>query len=346
MADGDITLAGVPWYLRAFGLVFAGTGAVFMAMMLFGIGAVTVTVGDGPGRPATPADAWMPGIFLAIGLGLALVRYRVALAADRRATVTAKGWGFWVRRTETPLPAADRITVGPPEGRGSGSGRYTAIPVRAVGPQGAAILSEPSSPGAAHRLAQRIGSALGLPIDAGSGRTVLPTADELQAPAGTRVAAIELVRGLEIRIPMAGAPVLLMAAGGVLALLATSWFWWSQWRPILDQQAARSAVFQLIRVAPLFLGLLPLACGMLAAYRNGGLGGTIRVDPQDGLRAFGRHVGPERLLALEIRDRARWSGGLTVVTDRAEFLIARGQRPEDLRWIRALILHRLRGSPA
>ena len=86
-----IDLKSNGWGLILFGGVFAGFGMLFVVALLTG-GDVEVN-----GRAGTPADIWMPGIFVLIGLGVAGVRYGTWLDVRQRVLFTRKGWLFWTK---------------------------------------------------------------------------------------------------------------------------------------------------------------------------------------------------------------------------------------------------------
>jgi hypothetical protein len=69
-----------------------------------------------------------------------------------------------VKRTAYEVKPAASITIGPSGSRGSGSYRYTAIPIRLNGVAGAEELAEPKSREEARALAARIAIALDLSV--------------------------------------------------------------------------------------------------------------------------------------------------------------------------------------
>ncbi len=345
---------------RTFGLLFAGVGICGVVTMLFGIGNMTISSGDdGPTRPATPADAWGPAIFILIGLGVALVRYHVAIDAERRMLVKTVGWGPWVKRTETALATATSIDVCAPEQRGDGSGRHTAIPIKALGPTGEQELAAPSSIVKARKLARRIADALALPIGPRlSGSTTLrppkdldlPVAETayvdpsvMQPPANTRLTVTELDSGIEIRLPMAGTIAVVIGVFVALDMLMFGGFWWFFWRPGLVSHAAESWVAWWFLMAPVLLGGGSALLILVVAERTGKFGSRIRVDPIDGLRFGWRAIGPERIRAIVVNEGSVNTRGLKIVLSTSEFVIASGQSLTDLHWLRALIVLHLRG---
>ncbi len=159
-----VTLSRFPIAVRCLFLAFAFVGVQGAVSMLFGLGHPIIGDNGGPSRPATPVDAWMPGIFAMIGLGLSLIRYGIVIDVSRRMLVTVAGWALWVKRTEMSLASATSIDVGPVEERGSGSGRYTAIPVKAISPTESKELADPRSYAEARAIARRIAISLNLSI--------------------------------------------------------------------------------------------------------------------------------------------------------------------------------------
>ncbi len=360
----NVVLSRFPRFVRAIGLAFAAMGGYGAVCMLFGIGNMTVSINDGPSRPATPADVWLPGIFIAVGVGLALIRYTVVVDAARRACIKTAGWGQWVKRTETSLASATAIDIGTAVERGgNGSGRYTAIPVHALGPDGTTELAEPRTHVAARALALRIANALALPVGSGLGGTqrthgddkvaALPVAEttildpaDLIPPTDTRVTISERLDGLVIHHSM-------VAFGGigmlgiVVPMLMLGGFWWLAWRPALSEPAATSTFVWWFMMAPVVAGLLFSLAGVLAAHRRGLFGGYITVDALGGLRTPWRTIASERIRALEVLPGPRLGRALHVVLDDREFVLVAGRSQADLRWIRALILQRLQaGRPA
>jgi hypothetical protein len=347
MTDRRVTLAVFPLMVRLFGLGFAGIGMIFVAMMLFGLGKVTV---NDEARPATPADAWIPGIFVVIGLSLAAIRYGKEIDGETRVLRTTMGWGWWVRRSEIPLKA-EAIEVGEAQERGSGSGRYTAIPVRAVSAGVAQEIAEARTWVAARQLAQRIATALDLPLGpqpaatttsaaAGMARDTLPAVlpAHLVPPAGTRVRVVPGVRGMEITWAGPGTVKLVLMA--VLPTLFFAPFWWFLWRPGLVKPAQKDPALWWFMMAPILMGVFAGVVNTATGWRGGRFGGRVLVDPDRGLVAGGRSV-----RAADVRDIAAMpalgEGGLMVVLDGSEFPIARGVRGADQVYLRALILSRL-----
>jgi hypothetical protein len=349
-----IILDRLPRFVTWFGVVFALFGTWFVIAMVFGIGEVTVSIGDASPRPATPADAWLPGLFVLFGLGVALIRYSVIVDAERRVQLQTAGWGPWVMRKEIPLDGVTVIDLGAAEERSAGSDRYTAIPVRAKGPTRDLELAEPHTLTEARQLAQRIASALGLPL--GPGLTGSPEpqpaevvdlpvaqvarldAVDLQRPPDSRVTVTELMHGLEIRYPMVRDTWLRMATL-LLPVLFLGIFCWAVWRPGLID--ATSGLMWVAITIPLFTTGLVGVPTMIAWYRAGAFGGRITVDAHTGLYVEGRSVVPDRVRVLEIVSGSPARRGLRIVLDSSDFIVARGQSPADLRWIRALILQRL-----
>lgn len=347
--ESRISLSRFPWFVRLFGLMFLLVGMYGVFAMLFGIGNITITVNDGPARPATPADAWLPGIFVLVGLGIALIRYGVVIDASRRMRIKTIGWALWVKRTETSLVGMTSIELGSAEERGSGSGRYTAIPVRAVGPDGVEELAEPRTFVAARALARRIAEALGIPLgpaqaDGLSASIAQADADDLRPPAATRVLLIDAMRGIEIRYPRVKASLVMVIMGGVLPLLLFGGFWWFAWRPGLLEPASKSTFMWFFMMAPILMGLIPALTMLIKGYRSGVFGGRILVDAETGLRCAGRTIAAKDLRAIEVMPGNRWQGGLRVVLETSEFTLCPGQEAADLRWIRALILRHLNGK--
>ena len=355
-----ITLSRFPWFIRLFGMPFLLFGIFGVIAMLFGIGSMTVSVNDGPSRPATPEDAWLPGIFALLGMGLVLIRYSVVIDVASKMRIKTMGWGFWVKRTATSLARITSIDLGSAEERGSGSGRYTTIPVRAVGPDGTEELAEPRTYFAARKLAQQIAAALDLPVgprltgtDAPSRAEVvdLPFAAiahldpaDLLPPQGTKVMIVESMSGIEIRYPGVRAGLVLVIIGGIVPLLFGGGFWWFIWRPGLTEPASKSTFMWFFMMAPVFMGLIPVLGMMIKSYRSGLFGGRILVDSQSGLRCSGRSIGASAIRAIEMMPGTRMGGGLKVVLDASEFTLCPGQCAADLRWIRALILRHLDGT--
>jgi hypothetical protein len=359
MANGAqrIVLSGVPFFARCFALVFAVVGALGVFAMLTGAWATTISTNHGSHRPATPADAWFPGIFLLLGMGMLFVRHRVVLDAGRKVCTKASGWGLWVRRTETSLGESRSLSVGPAENRGGGSGRYQVFPIRALGPHGGDELAAPRTEKAAMKLAGRIAQALRLPLGQGlAGSSANPQLgtggspatgagrwepEDVVPPAGTRVVATEIPRGLEIRYPMVHIGRIGIAGRIAVPALLLLAFWWFLWRPGQQAMAAKSTIAWLFMMAPLIMGLFSMLVQIVSAWFSGKLGGRILVDADGGLTALRRTVRAEQISDLEIVPGRGFGSGLRVVLPTSSFLIAPGQSAEDLRWIRALILKHL-----
>lgn len=349
--DSRITIGQGGWFLLLFGLVFAGFGCFFIAALLLG-GDVTVN-----GRRGKPADAWMPGIFVVVGLGIAGIRYRRLFLADERVIETHMGWMLWTRVKREEVGAWKSIELRPAESRGSGSSRYTAVPVNLVGDAGTCEIDAPRSEAKARILAQRLARAAHIPlVDATAGLSDpveipadLPAQPLLQrirdadlaAPAPDRLRMRLEEQSSGVRIRMAPSSALFLAPFALIPLSIPVAFWWFAWRPGLQDKADRSLGMALFYYAPLLMAVIPAIGMALRALRNGTFGYSIDVDPRDGLRALGRHIAAEELLDLRVISTGR-TRCLRALGDRSEIKLGDGLGEEELAWLRAAILRALR----
>ncbi|MBA3847028.1 MAG: hypothetical protein H0X45_10325 [Planctomycetes bacterium] len=168
--------------LVVMGLLFAGVGAVAIVMLLTG---GEVTVNERPGRPG---DAWMPGIFVLIGLGIAGIRHRKVVDLDQRAIETTSGWMLWTGSKREAIGDWQAVEVRPSERRGSGKNRYTAIPVRLHGSTGSCEIEAPRQERDARLLAEWLARGASLPLrDASAGEVVERAPDRLDEPVVSRI---------------------------------------------------------------------------------------------------------------------------------------------------------------
>jgi hypothetical protein len=353
-----ITLDRLNLGLTAFGFIFAAFGLVAVCGMLLGGG--EVQVGEDHPRPATPADVWMPGIFVMIGLGLTQIRSRRVLDVERRVCVHTRGWGPWVRRTETPLPELTHITIDEARERGDGSGRYTSIPIMAIGPAGPTELAEPRTRHAAHALARRLATALRLPISDAAAperpigavhdldrplaelvKLVPPNAGMLRPPAGSRITLSELPRGIELRIPPNQTVLLSMLFLGMTPLLMGIALSLVVWYPGSGEWATWTTEDRWLALVPVLLGSLPLVCMIGTVLWHGAGGGMLCVDAERGLRTWRHRVAPQRLRGLEIRNQSGAHRSIVVITDCSEFLIAGYREADEVHWLRTVVLQHL-----
>ncbi|MHC5068489.1 MAG: hypothetical protein ACYTF0_07850, partial [Planctomycetota bacterium] len=130
--------------LLAFQTVFGGVFAAFGGWGVYALltgGEMTVN-----GRPGTPADAWLPGIFLAIGLGIALFRYRKIIDIGERTVRTRWGWllpCFGGLKGFAPVQAVELSK----EIRRGDKSSYTVYPIRLLVESGEPVtIYEPRSP--------------------------------------------------------------------------------------------------------------------------------------------------------------------------------------------------------
>ena len=354
--EARIVLSRFPWVIRIFGLVFAGVPLVLCVMMLMGRGELTVSGDDDGrgGRPATPADAWAPGIFAAIGLGLALIRYQRVVIASRRALVREVGWGPWVRRRETPLDEVISIDVREAESRGSGSGSYPVVPVVAVGRSGEHELTAPTQPAEARALARRIALAFGLPsgvhASRGGASSVVEvltqplargmvTEQELRPPPGTRVRLEELPRGGVALVVPALRPVR-SALGVVLPLLLAGLFWLLILYP-LPSGGEHELPYRLATAVTLGLAAIATVIMALNAWHRDRFGCRLVVDSERTLRIRTRRIAAERIRAIVVVPGDDGKDGIEVVLADGAVFAAGGQSAGDLQWMRAVLIERL-----
>ncbi len=334
-----------------FGLIFAGFGAFGVFMLLSG-GAFTVN--DRPGRPS---DAWMPGIFVAVGLGIAGIRHRKVIDLDERAVESTTGWMLWTRTRREAIGEWQAVEIRPAEQRGSGSGRYTAIPVRVSGTAGACEIDAPRQEQDARRLAEWLARGANLPLrDASAGAVVERAADRLDEPVVARIRPADLhapepernrlrcedlMHGVRIRVPPSSA--ILLSPLMLLPLLIPFLFWWYLWRPGLLQSASDSTASQAFLYAPLLMVVLPLVGMIVSAVRHGTFGYWIEVDA-GGLRALRKHIPAAELEELRIASSGKLGGrSLRATSDHVELRLGAGLRDDELAWLRAVILRALKG---
>ncbi len=356
-AADQITISSFPRFIRLFFLTFFLVGILAVIGTLWGIGNITVGSDNGPSRPATPGDAWGPGIFVLIGLAGLLVRYRIYFDAPSRSIRKIVGWAIWTNRSHHSLSEATLVDIGPAEQRGDGSGRYQVIPVKVMKPEGAVEIAEPSSFSEARHLALNIARALGLPMGHGltgsqqeqsaedADNPVTTNAnislEDLRPPNGTTIAVRELHPGIEIHYPMIKAAILLARFAYSLAGISIGCLWWFFWIPMSQPRIDASWFMYCMYWFPLWVGIIGGLMHLFIAYRHGYVGRYIRVDGAGRVRASGRTIDGNRIRALEIIPGANSKCGLAIVLDRGEFTICPGLSEAEARYVRAKILYQL-----
>lgn len=334
-----IRTGGSGCFLLLFGLPFAGMGVVFLAFLL--TDPASVTIND---RPGTVADAWLPLVFIAIGLGLAGIHWSTHLESEPRRLVRRRGWLLFTTTSTTDLATASAVTIDQ-QVRGSGKNRRTAYPVAVVTAEGDEELQAPASPRRARALGERVARLLQLPMtDRRDGSTRLP--DELDVPLAERLAAADCdpgplpadgrltwqegASGIELSVagnPLAG----LLPLLGILPLVVIGGlFWWFAWRPAASDAPA------FFRYAPLLLGVVP-AVVVLAVMARTGLGRRrLSVDPQ-GVRVGWRHIATSDIEEIVLHQKPVFGWRVVLVGDRGERTAATGLDQATARALKALI---------
>ncbi|HYE04633.1 MAG TPA: hypothetical protein VEL07_03850 [Planctomycetota bacterium] len=334
-----------------FGLLFSGFCSIPLYLLLTG-GDVTVN-----GRPGRPGDAWLPALLVAGGLAITGFRSRRIVDLDERAIETTTGWLFWTTTKREAIGDWRSVEIRPPERRGSGKNRYTAIPVMLNGSHGAHEIDAPRHEHDARRLAEWLARGANLPLrDASAGDVVERAPDRLDEPLVARIRAEDLqapepernrlrredlMHGVRIRVPPSSA--LLLSPLMLLPLLIPLLFWWFLWRPGLARSADGSTASTLFLYAPLLMVVLPLVGMIVSALRGGTFGYRIDVDAS-GLRALRKDIPATELEELRVVSSGRFGGRcLRATSDRADLRLGAGLRDDELAWLRATILRALKG---
>lgn len=352
-SHAPVVLAVYPRFARLFGACFALMGIIGVVCSLNGNG--TVEFNNGSSRPVTPADSWLPGIIVLIGLGIMGVRYRQWIEPDRRMLIKIWGWGLWVRRREESIADWEQIEMGPAEERGSGSGRMTAVPVRAISAKGRSELAAPKTSVLARQLAIAIANALGIPLADHLGgikpsasasvgeRSPEPVAPRQAGvpPLGTAVRVDEALRGIRITVPGGQQARGLAWLSMGVPMVFVGLFWWFFWRPALAQMPSISAITAIFLYAPLIMAFVGSMVAALAMRRRGMFGAVIEVDRSLGVLCRGRWVSPAEIVAIEIDSSRPPRCAIKLMTTRQERWLVSGQRRNDAEWIRALIVERI-----
>lgn len=355
-SERHIVLSRYPWIARCFSGVAIGIGAYGVVTEISSLGQPPAALTANPSWSSTVCDAGGDCVVILVGLGFALVRYRVVLDGERRMTIKTVGWGPWSKRTDTSLTEARCIDLGHPEQRGSGSDRHTAIPVRAVGLASAYELVAARSIGKARSLARRIASALNLPVGRSVSGSILPRASgridqrvadvsfldkkDLIPPRDTAVTVIEARGSITIRYPMSRPGAVCLGALLVLTVSTCVGLWWvlgwlANWSAHAHQASTHSWSLTLI---PVLAGLVGALVGTILLGRTGLLGGRIRIDPEGRVHVAGRTILRERLRTIDVVHVSRYGCELTFESEFDSISTARGNRPADLIWIRALVI--------
>ncbi len=336
--------------LLLFGLMFAGLGAVFIVLLVTG-GAVTVN--DRPGRLG---DAWLPAIFVLVGLAIAFSRHRREIDLRQGEVRSTFSCLVPIHRKRERLGKLREVRLA--KSAQGGRSRSTAYPVRLVASNKTFDLSSGSDELAARRQAEAVARLAGLDLaDATGGDDVVRTPDQLDLsvlelgdgdgeevpePPGSRLEIEESIREVRIRVPVAGwvrfsrwAPFLFLPVAAV--------FWWIAWRPIaIDGTDLPSRLFLYLPLL-LFLGV-PLVVLTARALRSDHRPRTLVVDRR-GLRVrrlLGSLTIPaDELEDLEIEEKPAC---LLARSDRAQFRCGHGLSDGELEYLRQVILRALRGG--
>ena len=337
--------------LLLFGLVFAGLGGFFIYVLLTG-GDVTVN-----GRPGTPSDAWMPGIFVLVGAVIGLARYRKVI--DLRRQTMRRSFRLviplWSREEGFSQP--EKITLSK-EVRGSGKNRRTVFPLRLVGGTDDVEVCAGGDADRVRRDAETLAKLAEVPLHDSSAGTVLVRApDQLdrsvleteesrerpELPTSSELVVSGGVRGVVIRVPPAKAQ-LLLGAGGLTVMAIVTFLFWVQWRTAFGTPAGLGD--RLFYYAPLLMGGLG-ALGIIArAARQGVFGMSLEVDRRELVaRSF---LGPTRMAADDMEELRVVGDGLRaallVRSDERSFRCGLGLSDVDREYLRASILYHLRGG--
>jgi hypothetical protein len=338
------------------GGIFAAVGLLFVVLLC--VSPKSVTVNDRPGRTE---DAWVPGIFVLIGLAIAGIRRRREIDVDQHAVIDTSGWWWWTKTSVIGQGAWKCVRIGNPEERGQGSSRYTAIPVSIVGADSTFEVEAPGDFADARELAQRIAQAGKIPIgaaDESGAVTEMPPEQigkplverigkqdlDVPRPEDSRVTVESEMGGCRIRL--SPGPVNILAALVLIPLLVPIGFWYFLWFPGLDKKIAERPddhALLIFAYLPLVLMVgIPLVF-MIRAFIRGRLSTVIEIDSDRGLRFAGHAMPAAEIMALPIVSAKLGSNRrLMAVTDSHELVIARGLTEPDLRYLRAEILRALK----
>lgn len=341
--------------LLLFGLAFATGGGGFLYALLTG---AEVSVN---GRPGTPADAWLPGLFIVIGLVIGFVRYRVVVALDEdavRQEVRFFALPLW-RKSER-LGRVTHVSLSR-EVRRSRDSSYTVFPVRLAREGGIAVdLSTLSDEKQARRDAEGAAKLAQLPLhDASIGNlhvrepheldaSVVDTAEvkgaRPNAPADSRITVTPAATGADIELP--AAPVLLVLAilGGGVLFLFLGGFWFFFWRS--GFKGPTSPIEIAFEYFPLGLATVVGLGRVVSALRRGALGARVHVD-RGGLRV--RRLFSSRFLSAADIEELRVVGraqhrSVLARSDDAEVRFAYGLTGPEQDYLRDLLLWHLRGA--
>ena len=341
-----IDLKSNSWGLILFGGVFAGFGLLFVALLLTG-GEVDVN-----GRAGTPADAWMPGIFVLVGLGVAGVRYNTWIDVRQRVHYTRKGWLFWTWLGREHLGEPSAVILAK-EKRQSGDNTVIAFPIYLESATGRHELSDSTHELSARRGAEEVARCFHIPLhDTREGEMLVRSVEELDRSVvddldPTELGAQRMIdsqvdvrregRTLYIRLRRTLAYWLGTAAlVGYVGLVTSLWyFWWFRLSNPRDPDFA----MHLFLYFPLVVTTVPV----LALALGGGWFRRRIVASHEVLRAGGHRLRAAEVEELHVVSGSLFKQHLRIATDHKIVRIGRGLSDEDLRFLRAQILRGLRG---
>ena len=342
----QVWLSSYPRYLRFFGVFL-----LFFALLL---GLLYGAALASSANASPPPQAWFipfAGVLVVAGTALALIRAGVLLDGRRRVRERVHGWGPWVRRETAPLDDLIAIAIAPATVRESNGRMVTVVPIEGLAASRRIELVASPDFVDARQLAKRIALAFALPVNpspSADGQPgppdnldlpaqVLeqPSPRERERPPDSPITVADREHGIAIHLPFR----MSLLVGPLIFLLVPMCLWLFWWLPSgLAHQTPSIAMDVTVAAPALFIFWLGWMMYRALAVR-GAFVCNIAVDPA-GIHVQGRLVQADRIRALEIVTSNR-EGELHLVTDDRESSIALSARLDDLRWIRALLLHHL-----
>ena len=341
-----IDLKSNGWGLILFGGIFAGFGMLFVVALLTG-GDVEVN-----GRAGTPADIWMPGIFVLVGLGIAGVRYGTWLDVRQRVLFTRKGWLFWTKLEREHLGEPSAVILAK-EQRQSGDSTVTAYPIYLASATGRHELAASTHQLSARREAEEVARCFHIPLhDTREGEMLVRSVQDLDRSVvddldPTELGAQRMIdsqvdvrregRTVHIRLRRTAAFwFALVGLVGYLGTVSAVWYFW--WYRLASPRNPDFAM-QLFTYFPLVVTTLPV----LALALGGGWFRRRIVAGPEVLRAGGHKLKTQDVEELHVISGSVFGQHLRIATDHKIVRTGRGLSEEDLRFLRSQILRGLRG---
>lgn len=331
---------GLAIFKMLFGGIWLFVGGMGVYSLLTG-GEITVN-----GRPGTPSDVWLPGIFAVIGFLIFFFRYRSCIDLSLN-TVTSR-WGFLLLMFGSSKPLAPIETVNiVKESRRTKNGSYIVyvVKLQLMGDE-ALDIDESRDKQSARRIAEDVAKLCDRSIqDASEGQVIERQVKDLDR----RLIDAETIpnrrpplpNGIERKedgslgavLKLPSPPIGMRLAFTVVPLLMVVGFWWFAWYDPERGGSDKDSLFLTVfNFAPLLMFAVP-AIGWIIKLSP--TSNTVRV--QNGELSVGRRKIP----IAELEELVVTGKGLVANSDRTTIRFAQGCNNSQILGLREYLLYEL-----